>query len=84
MVVLLLCPGVILDGAQIEVMLAKPVDKDLYPQSPKFNRMAAVPAMGFIPVDGYGTVVPAIYPGSYPIPPKSVLLLYMYEDMLVG
>ena len=62
--------GSILDGAEIEVMLAKPVDKDSYPRSPKFNRMPTVPAMGFIPLDTYGTMLPAIYPGSYPISPK--------------
>ncbi|CAI7998037.1 APOBEC1 complementation factor [Geodia barretti] len=41
--------GTLLDGAEIEVMLAKPVNKDTYPRTPKFNRMATLPAVSFIP-----------------------------------
>lgn len=53
-------------------MLAKPVDKDSYSRSPKFNRMTTVPALSFIPVDNYGTMLPAIYSGPYTISPKLV------------
>jgi len=62
--------GTILDGAQIEVTLAKPVDKDSYLRSPKHNKaFTALPAFGFVPVDQYGSLVPAFYPGYYS-PPK--------------
>ena len=75
----LVCPGSVLEGAEIEVMLAKPVDKDCYPRGgTKMNRMTTVPAKGFIPVDGYGTMVPASYPSSYSISPKSVPLHRAY------
>ena len=41
--------GSILDGAEIQVMLAKPTRKtglDAYQRTPKFNRIATLPAVG--------------------------------------
>ena len=62
--------GTVLDGAQIEVTLAKPVDKDSYMRSPKYNRQMSVPAF-YVPVDQFGSILP-FYP-SYYSPPKWVL-----------
>ena len=59
--------GSVLDGAQIEVTLAKPVDKDSYLRSPKYNRQFNVPAF-YVPVDQFGSILP-FYP-SYYSPPK--------------
>ena len=64
------CPtiaGSVLDGAQVEVTLAKPVDKDTYMRSPKMTRSCTLPAF-YIPVDQFGTVLPC-YP-SYFSPPR--------------
>ena len=58
-----------LDGAQVEVTLAKPVDKDTYLRSPKLNRPFNVPAF-YVPIDQYGSILP-FYP-SYFSPPKLV------------
>lgn len=62
--------GTMLDGAQIEVTLAKPVDRDS--RSPRQKHQLAVPAFGFVPVDQYGGLVPAFYPGYYS-PPKYMM-----------
>ena len=59
--------GSLLDGAEIEVTLAKPVNKYMYPRNPKFNHVATLPTVGFNPLDTYGTMIPAIYPRSYPM-----------------
>lgn len=59
--------GEMLDGAQVEVTLAKPVDKDTYLRSPKMNRPFNVPAF-YVPVDQYGAILP-FYP-SYFSPPR--------------
>lgn len=59
--------GSVLDGAQVEVTLAKPVDKDTYLRSPKMARSCTLPAF-YIPVDQFGTVLPC-YP-SYFSPPR--------------
>lgn len=59
--------GSVLDGAQVEVTLAKPVDKDTYLRSPKMARSCTLPAF-YIPVDQYGAVLPC-YP-SYFSPPR--------------
>ena len=59
--------GSLLDGAEIEVTLAKPVNKYTYPCNPKFNHVATLPTVGFNPLDTYGTMIPAIYPRSYPM-----------------
>ena len=56
--------GSLLDGAEIEVTLAKPVNKYTYPRNPKFNHVATLPTVGF---NTYGTMIPAIYPRSYPM-----------------
>lgn len=64
--------GSMLDGAEVEVTLAKPVDKDTYLRSPRQKHpFTAMPAIGFVPVDQYGTILPAFYPGYYS-PPKYV------------
>ena len=54
--------GSLLDGAEIEVTLARP-------SRPNFNLVATLPTVGFNPLDSYGTMIPAIYPSSYPISP---------------
>ena len=54
----------------MEVALAKPVDKDAFPRSPKqANKQLAMPAF-YVPVDQFGSVMP-FYP-SYYSPPRSV------------
>ena len=60
--------GSTLEGAVLEVTLAKPVDKDTLIRSPKASRPIAVPTIGFMAVD-YNSLVPAIYP-TYYSPPK--------------
>ncbi len=60
------CIGAMLDGAQIEVTLAKPVDKDTYMKSPKYQRQFN--STVYVPVDQYGTILP-FYP-SYLSSPK--------------
>ena len=60
--------GSTLEGAVLEVTLAKPVDKDTFIRSPKASRPLAVPAIGFMAVD-YNSLMPAIYP-TYYSPPK--------------
>ena len=67
------CPhttGSVLDGAQVEVTLAKPVDRDTYMRTPKMSKSCTLPAF-YIPVDQFGSVLPC-YP-SYFSPPRSVL-----------
>lgn len=59
--------GTVLDGAQVEVTLAKPVDKDTYLRSPKVGRPCSMPAF-YVPVDQYGSILP-YYP-SYFSPPR--------------
>ena len=59
--------GTVLDGAQVEVTLAKPVDKDTYMRTPKLSRPCTGPAF-YVPVDQYGTLLPC-YP-SYFSPPR--------------
>ena len=59
----------VLDGAQVEVTLAKPVDKDTYLRSPKLNRPCSMPAF-YVPVDQYGSILPC-YPGYFS-PPRCV------------
>ncbi len=59
--------GSLLDGAEIEVSLAKPVDKDTYMRSPKFQRQHFNTTV-YVPVDQYGSVLP-FYP-SYVSSPK--------------
>ncbi len=67
-----LSSGAVLDGAEVEVTLAKPVDKDAYLRSPRpKHQFTTMPAFGFVPVDQYGTILPAFYPGYYS-PPKLV------------
>lgn len=56
----------VLDGAQVEVTLAKPVDKDTYLRSPKLNRPCSMPAF-YVPVDQYGSILPC-YPGYFSPP----------------
>lgn len=63
--------GMMLDGAQVEVTLAKPVDKDTYLRSPKLGRPCSMPAF-YVPVDQYGSVLP-YYP-SYFSPPRCLYL----------
>lgn len=53
-----------LDGAQVEVTLAKPVDKDTYLRAPKLKTAFNVPAY-YVPVDQYGTVM-SLYPSYIP------------------
>ena len=68
--------GTNLDGANIEVTLAKPVDKDTYSRSPRSNKpiqAQTIPTFGFLPVD-YTSLVPAIYPGYIPASPKYACL----------
>ena len=65
--------GTNLDGANIEVTLAKPVDKDTYSRSPRHNKPVqaptTIPTFGFVPVD-YGSFMPALYSGYIPASPK--------------
>lgn len=54
-----------LDGAEIEVTLAKPVDKENHPRTPRLQRpVTAVPTFGFLPVDY--SLIPALYSGYFP------------------
>ena len=69
--------GSLLDGAEIEVTLARP-------SRPKFNRVATLPTVGFNPLDSYGTMIPAIYPSSYPISPVTVRNSMGMRMMLSG
>ena len=63
--------GSLLDGAEIEVTLAKPVDKENYPKNPRLQRqVTAVPTFGFLPVDY--SLLPALYSGYFPSSAKYV------------
>ena len=57
--------GTSLDGAVIEVTLAKPVDKDNYPRSPRHGQQYGLPGTAVRFVD-CSQLVPTIYPGYYP------------------
>jgi RNA recognition motif-containing protein len=62
--------GALLDGAKIEVTLAKPVDKESQQRNQKVQQPLSSFAapFGFLPVDYFQ----ALYPGYYPSTPKYV------------
>ena len=62
--------GTMLDGAQVEVTLAKPVDKDTYLRSPKAAAKAFNVSALYVPVDQYGTLM-CISPTGYFSPPST-------------
>lgn len=73
-----LLTGSILDGARIEVTLAKPVDKDAYNKLSPTNRSMRQPTSattttpipyGFVPIDC--SLLPSLYPTSPSFVPAS-------------